>query len=349
MAMTAGCLGSLGGGTATIEVLTWEEYKDLNEMIEEIHDIDVNVTASTSPAKMFSSWNSGADEQYDVCVPEHNYVKKFMQADLAEPVDRDVVTHYDDMYDYFIDFVEENYSEDGNLYTVPTRFGWHAYSYNSDEIPDHDHSYALLFEDGYVDEDLSGKVIMYDNHFKAMAVTALYLGYQDAFEGDAVTLSDDQVQTVKETLIDQKENLFGYIASDPTFITSYKQGDFWAGESGRNEIVELWAEGDDSPVMTVPKEGAFAWVETAIVSTKSENKEEAWKVVNEYISPEVGAELSKVGFSPNCNPNTQEELTDAENDLYGAIEPQKLEEFIPYKVVEGEDRWLEAWEEVKQA
>jgi hypothetical protein len=35
--------------------------------------------------------------------------------------------------------------------------------------------------------------------------------------------------------------------------------------------------------------------------------------------------------------------------MFGAVEPSKLEGFIPYKIVEGEDRWLQAWEEVKQA
>jgi spermidine/putrescine transport system substrate-binding protein len=351
LALTAGCAGGIGGGggTPTINVLTWEEYKDLNDMIEERLDVQMSVTSSTSPAKMFSSWNSGADEQYDVVVPEHNYVKKFMNADLVAPMNEDVVTNYGDMYGYFRNFVEENYSKDGQVYTAPSRFGWHAYSYNSEKVPDHDPSFAILFEDDYVDVDLDGKKIMYDNHFKAMAVTSLYLGYRDAFEGDAVTLSDEQVTTVKETLIEQKPSLYGYIASDPTFIKAYKQGNFWVGESGRNEIIEMQASGTDSGVMTVPKEGAFAWIETPLVSKKSENQEAAWKVVNEYISPEVGAELAKVGYSPNCNPATQQHLDQEQNEMFGAVKPSKLEKFIPYKVVEGEDRWLQAWEEIKQA
>ncbi|MBD4511238.1 spermidine/putrescine ABC transporter substrate-binding protein, partial [Xanthomonas citri pv. citri] len=77
-----------------------------------------------------------------------------------------------------------------------------------------------------------------------------------------VTLSDQQVQKVKQTLIDQKPSLYGYIASDPTFIKAYKQGNFVVGESGRNEIIQMQVNGTKSGVMTVPKEGAFAWIET---------------------------------------------------------------------------------------
>jgi spermidine/putrescine transport system substrate-binding protein len=348
----AGCLGGLGGGgggTPTINVLTWEEYRDLNGMIEERLDVNMSVTSSTSPAKMFSQWNSGADEQYDIVVPEHNYVKKFMDADLVAPMPEDVVTNYEDMYEYFRNFVGDNYARDGQVYTAPSRFGWHAYSYNGDEVAEHDPSYAVLFEDDYVDTDLSGKLVMYDNHFKAMAVTSLYLGYQDAFEGDAVTLSDDQIRTVKERLIEQKSDLYGYIASDQTFIQSYKQGNFLVAESGRNEIIQMQANDGINAVMTVPSEGAFAWIETPLVSKASENQEAAWQVVNQYISSEVGAELARVGFSPSCNPTTRENLSEDENSMFGAVEPSKLEGFIPYKVVEGEDRWLQAWEEVKQA
>lgn len=346
-----GLSASAAAAQTTLNVLTWEEYgdSDLKGPIEDKLDVRLNITKSTSSAKMFSSWNAGQYQQYDIAIPNNNYVPKMMNADLLAPVNEDVVTNWDSIYDTFQGFADTQFTSDGNTYGVPVRFGWYGYGYDTRNVPDHEPSYKIMFEEDYVDADLDGKIIMYDNHFKTMGATALYLGYQDAFEGDRIQLSEDQLQEVKQTLIDQKPRLQGYIAADPTYIKNFRQGNFWVGHSGRNEHVEMWHNGDDWPEFVAPTEGSLAWFESAVVSKASQNKELSWKVVNEYISPENGAQLGKVGYSPSVNPKTSEHLSEEENELFGRIDPAKLEDFIPFKAVENEEAWITAWEDVKTA
>ncbi|UPW01713.1 extracellular solute-binding protein [Halorussus gelatinilyticus] len=344
--LTAGCIGSFGGGggTPTINILTWEEYADLKKDIESRLDVNVKFTKSTSSSKMFSSWNSGQNEQYDIAVPNNNYVPKMMDAGLVDSVPEDVVSNYSSTYDVFKGFADNQFTSGGKMYGVPIRFGWYGYSYDSRKVDDHEPTYAKLFDDQY-----KGKIVMYDNHFKAMSAAALYLGYRDAFEGEKISLSEKQIQKVKQTLIDQKPMLQGYIAADPTYIKSLRQGNFVIGQSGRNEIVEMWNNGDDWPKMAAPKEGSLAWFESAVVSKASSNKKKAWKVVNEFIAPKLGAKLAKVGYSPSVNPKTQNHLSKEENEMFGSIDPSRLEQMIPFKAVEKEDAWIKAWEEVKTA
>jgi len=350
----AGCTG--GSGTPTINILTWQEYadEDIKSRIEETVGVNLEITKSTSSSNMFSSWNAGQYQQYDIAIPNNNYVPKMMESEkdggpMIEPVDEEAVSNYGGMYDQFKQFADTQFTQDGNRYGVPVRFGWYGYSYDSRSVPDHEASYSILFEEDYVDTDLSGELVMYDNHFKAMSAAALYLGYGDAFEGSKVSLSQKQIHEVKQTLIDQKPRLQGYIAADPTYIKSLKQGNFTVGQSGRNEIVEMWSSGDDWPAMATPKEGSLAWFESAVVSSASENKTKAWEVINEYISPQNGATLAKAGFSPSVNPKTQQHLSDKENEMFGAIDPSRLGEMIPFKSVENENAWITAWEEVKSA
>nr|WP_227355212.1 extracellular solute-binding protein [Haladaptatus salinisoli] len=348
----SGCLlgGSGGGGGNTIRILTWEEYADLKKEIENRLDVTVKFTKSTSSSDMFTGWNSGKDKQFDIAVPNNNYVPKMMDAGLVDSVPSDVVKNQKDVYDKFRQFSKNQFTKDGETYGVPIRFGWYGYSYDSRKIPEsHDQSYEVLFSDEYKGTNLKQKVVMYDNHFKAMSATALYLGYEKAFEGSKVTLSEKQIKKVKDTLIKQKPNVHGYIAADPSYIKSFKQGNFIVGQSGRNEIVEMWANGTDWPKMAAPKEGSLAWFESAVVSKKSKNKELAWKVVNEFIAPKLGAQLAKVGYSPSCNPKTQQHLSKEQNDMYGSIKPSRLESFIPFKAVENETAWQNAWDEVKTA
>lgn len=345
-----------GGGTPTINILTWEEYanEDIKSRIEEEVGVTLEITKSTSSSNMFSSWNAGQYQQYDIAIPNNNYVPKMMDTEkdgepMIAPVDEEAVSNFDAMYDVFQGFADSQFTANGNRYGVPIRFGWYGYSYDSRSVPDHEDSYKALFDENYVDADLSGKIVMYDNHFKAMSAAALYLGYGDAFDGSQVTLSQNQIDEVKQTLIDQKPRLQGYIAADPTYIKSLKQGNFTIGQSGRNEIVEMWSNDNDWPSMATPKEGSLAWFESAVVSSASENKTKSWEVIDEYISAKNGATLAKTGFSPSVNPNTQEQLTDEQNEMYGAVDPSRLEQMIAFKAVENEDAWITAWEEVKSA
>ena len=93
----------------------------------------------------------------------------------------------------------------------------------------------------------------------------------------------------------------------------------------------------------------MAWYETAVVSSASDNIDTAWEVVNEYISPGTGAELARQGKSPSCNPNVADELNEEEQELYGRIDPERIEQFIPFKDIAEDvsDAYFSAWEEVK--
>jgi len=342
LAGVAGCLG--GGGKQTINIYTWEEYANFKDQIENTLDIKLEITKGTSSAKMFSAFNSGQDAQYDIVIPNNNYIPKLLDADLIAPVKKDAVPNFGSLYGKFKEFANSQFAKGGTMYGIPIRFGWYGISYDTRAIPNPKHSYSELWN-----KDHKGNIVQYDNHFKAISATALYLGYTDAFKGDRVSLTDEQLKKCKQKLIDEKPLLEGYIAADPTYIKSFEQGNHTIGFSGRNEIVEMWSNGDDWVDYYVPEEGSLAWFEGAAVSKKSDNKELAWKVVNEYISPKIGAALAKAGYSPSCNPKTQQNLSKDENKLYGAIEPSRLDGFIPFKAIENEKKWVSAWEEVKTA
>ena len=357
LAATVGCLGSLGGGT-TITVLTWEDFEDMMSNIEDTLDIEIEMEASTSSSSMFSRWNQGADEQFDIAVPNNNLVPRFLDSDLIAPVDMDAVGNYDSVYDKFQEFVDNQFTVDGDAYGVPIRWGWYGYAYDTREVPDHDPSYSIFFEEDYVDVDLDGEIVMYDEDNKTMPVAALYLAealddpsFREALtEDEKMTFNSEHIEEMRDLLIDQQPRLEGYIASDPTFIQEFTQGNFLVGHSGRNEVMRMRDEHDvDWPEFVVPEEGAMAWYETAVVSQASDNIETAWEVVNEFISPENGASLARNGYSPSCNPDVAEELTEEERELFGEIDPDRFEEFIPFKDIASdiEDEYRAAWDEVK--
>ena len=357
LAAAAGCTGNGGGGT-TINILTWEEFREMEENIEETLDVSINIEASASSSTMFQRWNQGADEEFDIAVPNNNLVPRFLESGLIAPVDTNAVTSYDGIYDKFQQFVDQQFTQDGDAYGVPIRWGWYGYSYDTRNVPEHDPSYRVMFEEDYVDADLSGNIVMYDEANKTMPVAALYLAearddpsYREALEGEEMTFSEEQINEMQDLLVEQKSQLQGYISKDPRFISGFTQGNFLVGHSGRNETIEMRTSGEDWVEFVVPQEGAMAWYETAVVSAASDNTETAWEVVNEFIAPENGAALARAGFSPSCNPDVAEELSEEQNELYGRISPERLEEFIPFKDIadDVERKYSNAWNNVKAA
>src|SRR6056297_2354427 len=151
-------VGSAAAQTPTLNVLTWEEYGDpkLLKPIQDEVGVDIKITKSTSSAKMFSSWNAGQYKQYDIAIPNNNYVPKMANADLLAPVPEGVVTHQQNIYDKFKQFQQSQFTKDGNLYGVPIRFGWYGYSYDSRKIPDHEPTYDILFSENFEGTNLKG-------------------------------------------------------------------------------------------------------------------------------------------------------------------------------------------------
>ena len=98
--LTAGCTSSIGGagGPPTINIFAWDDYQKQQDLIESELEVEIQATVNSSSAEMFSAFNAGENEQYDITVPNNNYVIKFANADTVAPVNRDVVTNYDDLF-----------------------------------------------------------------------------------------------------------------------------------------------------------------------------------------------------------------------------------------------------------
>jgi spermidine/putrescine transport system substrate-binding protein len=354
LGVSAGCTASSitgSSGPTNIKMYAWDSYamQDLVDVVESNLDVNLEVTATSSSSKMFSAFNAGQDEQFDVAIPNNNDVPRFIDADLVAPIQMDAVSNFEELYPKFKEFAQGSFAEDGTVYGVPTRFGWYGYSYDSRKLPEsHEKSFEVLFSESYEGTELDGEVVMFDGFFKAMAVTALYLGYRDAFDGRSYSLSEQQIQKVKRTLIEQKPLLEAYMADSSQYTRSWLQGNHIVGQSGRNAVIKMNRDGHDWARMAAPKEGSLSWFEGAVVSKESENKEMAWKVVNEYISPKVGALLARLEAAPSTTPTTEQHLEGLNKETL-VVDPGRLEAMIPFKPVENEKLWIEAWEEVKAA
>lgn len=343
---TAGCIGPFGGsgGGGPLNVIVWNDYTEVQEELEEAVGRTINMTAMTSSTKMFTKWNAGGADQFDMALPNNNLVNKFYQADLLQSINTDAIGNWGNMYEKFRNLSNQQFQYDGSMYGVPIRFGWYGISYDKSEVPESGRKTTeTLWNDEY-----EGKIAVYDNHFKAIGMAALHLGFHDAFEGEMVSLSDSQLEECKQALIEQKPLLFGYLSGNPSWVKAYKQENVYAGWSGRNEIVQLQQDGVERAGTTVAEEGGLAWYEAAIISKQSENKEAAQDLINAMLDPEIGAKLAEAGGAPTTVPGIEEYLSEEQQNMF-MVDPSRMESLIPFKPMKDEQAWISAWEEVKDA
>jgi spermidine/putrescine transport system substrate-binding protein len=350
LAATAGCVGSIGGGSGSgggdgpLNIIVWNDYTEVQDQLEEAVGRPINMTAMTSSTKMFSKWNAGGADQFDMALPNNNLVNKFYQADLLQSINTDAIENRGDMYEKFRNLSEQQFQYDGGMYGVPIRFGWYGISYDKNQVPESKRKTTETLWD----EEYEGKIAVYDNHFKGIGMAALHLGFQDAFEGETVSLSDSQLEECKQALIEQKPLLFGYLAGNPSWVKAYRQENVYAGWSGRNEIVQLQQDDVTRAGTTVAEEGGLAWYEAAIISKQSENKEAVQDLINALLDPEIGAQLAEAGGAPTTNPGIENHLTEEQQNMF-MVDPSRMDSLIPFKPMEDEQAWLSAWEEVKDA
>lgn len=340
----AGCIGSPTGGTPTIRILAWASFEEVADQIEANVDANIEITGSTSAQEMFSQWNAGQNEDFDITMPNNNWMPRFIDAGLVAPLQQDAVPHWDDIYTTYQDLTAQQAGRDGEIFGVPQRFGWDTYAFDTRAVPaDHEQDLSILFDGEY-----AGRVGMFDVFVKSMAHTALYLGYRDALEGDLFSLTDSQIQDVKDTLIEQKPDVAGYLGAPPDIRTQLMNGDISLGLSWRFVVAQLQRDGHDWAEIAVPRQGALTWFEVAVVSAESDNKTTAWEVVDTFINPEIiGEWLAGVGIA-STNQNVADSLPGDQGAIID-IDPSRVENMVAYKDIDNEEAWIQAWEEVRTA
>ncbi|WP_049947435.1 ABC transporter substrate-binding protein [Candidatus Halobonum tyrrellensis] len=343
-------MGAMGGGSTTVSILTWTGYGDVQDAIEsELDGTSLDISVTNGSARMFSTMNSGGASEYDIVIPNNEYVPRMMEAGIAAPMPQDVVSNYENLFPRFKQASESQFASDGEIYGLPIRFGWYTYGFDSSVLPeDHTQSFDVLFSESYEGTDLSGKISMYDGYYKSMMVTALHLGYRDAFEGSEITLSDEQISEVETALTEQKSNVLGYVTDSQALTQSFQQESAAVAYTNRTNILNVQNNGIDTMRVADPEQPELTWFEGAVVSSESSNQEAAWEVLNQYISPEIGAQLAEARLIASTCQAAQENIGGEYEDRL-VIDPSRLEGMIPFKPAAKNDAWVEAWQRVQAA
>jgi spermidine/putrescine transport system substrate-binding protein len=306
------------GDTVPDEML--DPFREANPDVDlKVATFDSNKAAAAKLAGGFEA------DVVEVCTDE---MEPLLARSLIRPLDPKAITDFDKLA--FSD-ADEVRDESGEVLFVPASAGPHGLIVDTDALSGDVDSYQALFDPAY-----AGEVALEATPLTAIAVSAMAIGLDDP-----MNLTDEEVEQAKQNLLENRDNFRAFAESDSSMVNLFKSGEVLLADGGRG-TAEAMAD-DGLPVDWVaPAEGALSWVCGLAISSKAENIDAAYKLINYYASPEaqaISAEMGFVAMNPDALPLVSKQFKKT-------ADPRNLETAIAETEPDNADVYDRAWQEV---
>ncbi len=337
MAVSAGASRADG----ELNVLTWEGYTDPSfvSVFEEQSGCKVSSTFVGSNDEIIARVAAGGSV-YDMVSPAINYAQIMVGLGALEPLDESRLEHLNDMPDIFLNHPGVK-DEDGNVWSVPMAWGSIPLMYRTDKFDEPPTSAEVLWDPEY-----AGHIATQDVSMTIFMAARILYGP----DVDVYNLTDEQLEAIKQKLIEQKPLLRTYWSTGGDLISLYAAGEVWVSETwGGYQVAELQAQG--IPVAEViPVEKADGWQDVWAVLKDTPNLECAYEWLDFVSGPQGQCGMVKaVGYSPANGAAVQECLTEEEIAGLHLNDPEYVNSLDFWQLQPRLDKYIETWNAVKTA
>ena len=295
---SGGSKSSSGGESksGSLSILAWPGYaedgstsKDLNWVgpFEKQSGCKTSVKTFGTSDEAFQLFQTG---QYDVVSASGDSSLRSVANGDAAVIDTAKVTTYDQLTP-FLRGKRWN-TVDGKVYGVPHGWGANQLMYNESVVTPAPDSWGTVFA---ANSPYKGKLTAYDSPIY-IADAALYLSktQPDLKITDPYALDQDQFDAAVNLLKQQKPNIGEYWSDYLKEQEAFTKGSLVAGTAWQITTNGVQADTSSPAVKAIiPQEGATAWSDSWMISTKSENVSCAYKWINYITSAPVQAQVAE--------------------------------------------------------
>ena len=316
--------------TGTLRLFAYDDTvtdEQLDPFRKENPDVDLKIATFNSNEEAAAKLAGGFEaDVVEVCLDE---AEPLLQREQLRPIDTSGITAWNDLE--FRD--QPQVRQNGEVIMIPLSAGPYGIIYNTEEIPDGVESYEQMFSD-----EFAGRIAVEGSSSVApLGVAALTLGFEDPFNMDS-----EQLDQAKQFLIDHQDDIRSYPDSDSDMVNLFKTGEVVVANGGRGTAQDMQAEG--LPVEWVaPTEGTWSWICGLGITSKAQNTDAAYKLLNYYASPEAQAISATNGFvitNPKAEPLVPKKYRETSN-------PASIEGSIPLTQPDDMAAYTKAWQEVR--
>lgn len=333
VAVLSACSGSKPEGP--LVMLEWTGYESSEyweDFAKQHPDVKVDFTFFVEEAEAFAKLQSGF--QADLVHPNSSWLKLYVENDLLQPIDTSRLSNWPDVMDDMAKFGQVN----GVQYLIPWEWGYNSITVRTDKVEKVPESWADIWDPQY-----KGHVSIYDSADMGVVVTALTLGY------DPYNLTDEQLEAIKQKLIELKPNLLGYWGDYTEIIQQLASGEVWIGANTWSDAyLVVHRDGIDVEYLT-PKEGRLGWVYGYAIPKNAKNIDLAYDQINARLAPQAMANMANYfGYgvvNPKAIPLIDPELV----QVMQLDQPDIVNRtfFLQPLSEEQRQKWTSLWDQVK--
>lgn len=277
---------AFGYSEEEVYVYNWAEYMP-DAVIQKFQDetgIKVIYSTYDNNETMFAKMKILKGEGYDIVVPSTYYVQKMIKSGLIQAIDKSKLKNFKNLDP---NLLNKPFDPD-NQYSIPYLWGSTGIGVNTEVIPVKS---VLRYSDLWKPE-YAGRILMTDDLREVFGMALKISGY---------SCNDTDPQHLAEAGLKLKElfpRVKAFNADSPKQPFLNKEVDIgliWNGEA------YMASQENPSIRYVYPEEGVMLWVDSLVIPKTSRNVENAHKLIDFLLRPEIAVMISQeIGYaSPN--------------------------------------------------
>lgn len=331
-----------------LNLLTWEGYSEpeITGAWEERTGCKISRTYVGSndefPAKL-----AAGGSVYDMVSPSIDTTTILAKMGVVEPVDISLFgEHWEGVYESFrqhpgIVGPTEELRMEGKVWAVPYAWGSIAWMYRNDKFEEPPTSVTTIWDPEY-----TGKVSIWDDKTEIYITARLLFGQ----EVNVYDLSDEQLEAVKNKLIEQKPITRKYWSTAGELVNLFANGEVWISNTWGGYQSALLAEQNIPVTEFIPVEMADGWQDAWMVVKGTPNMDCALQFAAFVLTPEAQCAMAKfVGWAAANHAAAKECLTQEEYDTRHQGELDYISNLDFWQEPARVDKYIETWNAVKAA
>lgn len=284
--LSLGRLTDLVHQEKSINVLVWGQVLD-KEFLSDFEaetGIRVNMSYFESNEELLAKLHSTESHDYDLIMPSDWAAELLIKDGLVKKLDRNKITVWNDVYPTLC----HHYFDPYNEYTIPYFWSFMGLGINNScwdkgVIPQ---TWGLVFDERIMPK----RIGMIENARAIILIAALYLF------GEIRPLNDDEINKIKKLLIKQKPYVEIYTDSRSEYILA--SGAVSVGVTLSGDLLKVMKRFDNIDFI-IPKEGAFAVIDSFAITTTSDKDELVYPFLNYLFRPDIVEKyVEKFDFFP---------------------------------------------------
>ena len=290
-AADAGEAGSGDYSGHKLVVANWQDYSSDQDYAEKAFEdkfgCEVEHVYFNSYEELMTTLQTGGNKTIDAVVLSNNYTQYFHDAGLISNIDPAKIPNYADVDPVYKDLAPYAVDDAGNLFAFPWCNGTSSIAYNPDKV-----DFEIKHWSDLLDPRLKGHVMVLDGDGDDWVIGCLLAGE------DSDDIENADIEKVRASLMQLKDQLLGFWASNDEQLNPWYAGDFWAGEIWSGPYTELLASDKTNIKLVHPEEGTVGYIDYWAVVEGTDEQDLACEWIN-FIESEEEQHTMATGESEN--------------------------------------------------